>query len=183
MKWYERIITQIKKIFGKQQLKLPEGAQNKMQNNTQQEFQDRIKEENPNYELNTVEGAIEQWLSALLFRQNNNMNIDSYSALIDLGASDDTAKPGHNPENEKQLLQILRENKDILINEQKNSKNNVTVFYHIQKGESEKCTSRIYLNCRRKDVAFVVNEIVKRLNDVENYYFKFDSDEYMRNEK
>lgn len=187
MSWLKEII---KKLFG-EKLKFPknkvklleektsECKEEKTSNTKQQqsEFLGRIKEEiNPS--INTVEGAIEQYLYSLLNRKNTTGNVNSYGALTDISAIQDSKIPGKNLENEKILLNYINNNRDFSITEQKNRKGEV-VYYHIYKGQSKQWENRIYLNCERKNVAEMASQIINELQGTESYYFKFDSDYLM----
>ena len=128
---------------------------------------------------NMVETAIEQYLFSL--QKNKNNNITSYGVLTDLGAFEDTKEPGRNPENEKSLIQYIRGDKEITLQEQKN--NGQTAFFHILKGKPQESTRRIYLNCERKDVAYIAKELIKELQGTSSYYFKFNADESMKQKR
>ena len=134
-----------------------------------------------NYQINpnTPESAIEQYLMALLYRRKNNDNINSYGALTDLGGLQDQKNPGKNPENEKIVLNKIRRDRRYSIQEQKSGNGEVD-FYHILKGKHEKTVNRLYLNCKRENVAVLANELLKELENTDSYYFKFNSDTQMQ---
>ena len=121
MGWFKNITE---KIFGKKTKMLEDGTNNRNTviniNNSQlgrenflkqyhdDNYAQRIQDYNP--DINTPEGAIDQYLTAMLYRSMNNQNVNSYSTLITIGGLNDTNAPGNNLNNEKIVLENLKQN-------------------------------------------------------------------------
>ncbi len=140
--------------------------------------------ETPMYlpKLETLEYAVEQWLYKLIDIKNKNQSITAYNALTSLGTFDDIEISGNNPQNEMRLLDEIEYNPNLLLHTQR-SKNiydengdKLPMYYHVKKGNPYGCMWRIYLNCKRENVAVLADELMKELDKDEEYYIKFDSD-------
>lgn len=130
----------------------------------------------------SIEGAIEQYLNCLLYHRQQNKRISSYGALTSIGGIVDTMNPGRNLENENVVLNNLKSDSRYVVQEQK-STDGRPAFYHVIKGKNHRTNDikeRLYLNCRRENVALLANELLKELDGLDSVYFKFDSDEQMQ---
>lgn len=170
MGWIEKLKLIKDRIFGTKpkMLNAPEKNENtnitKVDLNmpkTNTDITKTIEKYKINYQIkpNTPESAIEQYLMALLYRRKNNDNINSYGALTDLGGLQDQKNPGKNPENEKIVLNKIRRDRRYSIKEQKSGNGEVD-FYHIFKGKHGKTVNRLYLNCKRENVAVLNGNIM-----------------------
>ena len=136
----------------------------------------------PIMSLDTPEGAIEQYLNCLLYNRKNNKQISSYGALTSIGGMEDTMHPGRNQENENIVINNIKADSRYSLYAQ-NSADGKPAFHHVIKGarrSEAEVKERLYLNCRRENVALLANELLKELNDMDSFYFKFDADAQMQ---
>ena len=88
---------------------------------------------------------------------------------------------GKNPKNEAILLNSIRHTKGFRLEEQPKAQSGKNpAFYHVMKGANKKAVNRLYLNCKRENVALLANELIKEMKDIDSYYFKFNSDNQMQ---
>ena len=130
----------------------------------------------------SIEGAIEQYLNCLLYHRQQNKRISSYGALTSIGGIVDTMSPGRNLENENVVLNNLKSDSRYVVQDQK-SADGKPAFHHVIKGKSHSTNAvkeRLYLNCRRENVALLANELLKELDGLDSFYFKFDADAQMQ---
>lgn len=126
---------------------------------------------------NTLDWAIDQYMAALIVQDNFEQRFNPYNALIKLGALK-TLTSGNNSENEKQFLENIKEGNygnNIELREQGSPK---TEFYHICNDDKWAIGKnyRIYLNCKKENVAMIASRLVEELKD-QKFYFKFNSNE------
>lgn len=130
--------------------------------------------------LNKIDGAIEQYLYSLISLKMENQNITSYRALTEACAFMDRYNPGRNKETENILLNNIKNNDKYRLLIQKQQNTGLAVYYHIAKGKAAKYVGRIYLNCKRENVALLVNSLINEFNDLDSFYLKFVSDNKMQ---
>lgn len=126
---------------------------------------------------NSLDYAIDQYINALLYQQENYGYINSYSALISLSALDGSDK-GKNEHYEEIFLQNIKNGiygNKVKSHIQRNS-NGVPAFYHISTNECKSANYRIYLNCKAKNVASLADAFARELKN-DSYYFKFNSNQ------
>lgn len=177
------IIEKIRGLFNRRKTKLLPEAQEEQKISGEDErnrsFAEKIhetyKDEQPIvYSLNTVEGAIQQFLNAYAYetqRQNNNV----YSILTSIGGKVEHGKSNQKEENA--FLSELKKDNQINIIDQNNA------FYHIQtKSWQQKrlgIDTRLYLNPKKENLIPLVNEIIKK-NGNSPLYLKFESENQMQ---
>lgn len=139
---------------------------------------------------NTLEFAIEQYMASLISQERAGKGISPYKALIQLGAIRNL-NSGNNRNNENKFLEDI--DKDLygqnaeVFDVQKNLVTGEPAFYHVSNCggfNPELIKYRIYLNCKKENVALLASEFAKELEDKE-YYFKFNADQvkYERSEQ
>lgn len=129
---------------------------------------------------NTLDWAIEQYMSSLILQQNLYNKVYPYSALIQLGGMKNLTT-GNNEQNQKELLDNIKKGKygnDVQIKEQRDKNDKNVEFYHICNNGmwSEGKDYRIYLNCKKENVAMLASKLAEELKN-QDYYFKFNSNE------
>ena len=175
MGWFEKLKEIKDRIFGTKTKMLNEKNENTNITKVDLNIPKTIEKYKINYQINpnTPESAIEQYLMALLYRRKNNDNINSQGALTDLGGLQDQKNPGKNPENEKIVLNKIRRDRRYSIQEQK-SRNGEVDFYHIFKGKHGKTVNRLYLNCKRENVAVLNGNIMYAKEPTSDEYIGID---------
>lgn len=164
------------KLFGNKIKALPPAKDNKIN------IPDTLEQYKVPYNVapGSIEYAIDQYLSALLYNRQHNEAINSYGALTSLGGLQDIKRPGNNFANESKVLNKIHNSPELYMQTQR-SKNGDPCFYHISKGNYGEIKNRLYLNCRRENVASIANELLTELKDTKSFYFKFDADAQMQN--
>lgn len=123
----------------------------------------------------TIEYALQQYISGLLFQHESGRTFNSYSVLTSLCGMD-TSNPGNNLQNEMDFINKLGNRRGINVINQP-SGNGGVCFRHIQHGRNASNTdTRLYINCKRENIAQLANKFYEELGDMP-YYFKFCSDE------
>lgn len=141
-----------------------------------------ISSSEPSEQLYFTEGsldyAIDQYIKSVLVNYEKNQVISSYNSLISLSALDNSYK-GNNQTNQEVFLENLNDKKysdKIALHVQKD-RNGKPCFFHVStKGFPGDPTTRLYLNCERKNVALLADALSSELGD-SDYYYKFGADE------
>ena len=137
--------------------------------------------ETPRYKLQegTLEYALDQYLKGIKFMTQTKGSYNFYNVLINLSAFSNQ-EPGNNLQNEKQLIQNLEKRqvqaKNFMLQRQPKDTSKETIFYHVGKNPDFKVKKRIYLNCKRKNIAVLAYNLMKNFEDLDSYYLKFSSD-------
>ena len=122
------------------------------------------------YPLNTVEGAIQQFLNAYAY-ETQRQNDDVYSILTSIGGKVEHGRS--NQQEESAFLSELKQKNQINIINQNNA------FFHLQtKSWIQKrlpINTRLYINPKRQNLIPMVREIIKK-NGEKPLYLKFESD-------
>lgn len=189
------------KLFNKKQA-LPEPKENminKAASNSRKQAFDEVLKVDVDIKPNTLEFAIDQYMAALIVQDNFEQRFSPYDALIKLGALK-TLTSGNNRNNQNEFLERLDEGmygkNAKAFHIQKNEDTDEPEFYHISNCGGFDLKSiyyRVYLNCKKENVALLASEFAKELEENE-YYFKFNADQvkneraeqfvfYIRNEK
>ena len=147
-------------------------------NNNKKTMLDKYKvEKTPKiYKKGTIEYAIEQYITNVLYSYEKNGYYNSYNSLIRLSGMSQQEE-GNNAENEEKFLEEVKNkkyNKTLEIAVQKNNKTQNPVFYHIRTSNSYTGKYRIYLNCKKKNTAELASKLAEQLRNQE-YYFKFNA--------
>lgn len=126
--------------------------------------------------VDTLDFAIEQYLSGLLFQHQQGEPYSSYKALTML-CSLNNEYGGKNAKRETALIKELADKRDVVIINQP-SELGGTCYRHIAHGEmTGKEEYRLYLSCKRADIAELASKFMEEFGD-KAYYFKFCSDEH-----
>lgn len=173
------IIEKIRGLFNRRKTKLLPEAQKEQNVSSEKErnksFAEKLhetyKDEQPIvYPLNTVEGAIQQFLNAYAY-ETQRQNDDVYSILTSIGGKVEHGKS--NQQEESAFLSELKQNNQINIINQNNA------FFHLQtKSWIQKrlpINTRLYINPKKQNLIPMVKEIIKKNGD-KPLYLKFESD-------
>ena len=128
------------------------------------------------YKKGTIEYAIEQYITNVLYSYEKNGYYNSYNSLIRLSGMSQQEE-GNNAENEEKFLQEVKNkkhNKTMEMTVQRNQKTQEPVFYHIVTNNSYTGKYRIYLNCQKKNTAELADKLATELGN-QGYYFKFNA--------
>lgn len=128
------------------------------------------------YKKGTIEYAIEQYITNVLYSYEKNGYYNSYNSLIRLSGMSQQEE-GNNAENEEKFLQEVKNkkhNKTMEMTVQRNKKTQEPVFYHIVTNNSYTGKYRIYLNCQKKNTAELADKLATELGN-QGYYFKFNA--------
>lgn len=150
-------------------------------NQFKRELAQKAQAKNPGwYNFNTVEGAIQQYISSYIQGAKKGF-IDSrphYQALIEIAG--EQQKGQSNIKQQEAMINQLTKKKYI-IQEQKNG-NGETTFFHIRNNEylKNKMTEdiRLYLNPKRANAVLLANEIIKKMGN-NPIYLKLQADQQM----
>ena len=143
----------------------------------------------PVIEKGTIEEAINQYLLGVVYKGKNQGVYDSYLALMNLSAIPNDGI-GNNLQNEEKLVQYLekREKSDKnskfnLKKQYSNSNKEDIAFYCVKKNLSKMNwnSKRIYLNCKKANVAELATCLISNFEDLDSYYFKFASNDINKN--
>lgn len=141
----------------------------------------KLKQDEVNIEPDTLDYALDQFLSSYYYNTLKTGRIDAYNALIYLGAKD-IQVDDINKEVEENLLSELRATNAFRIDEQKGKNDNNTYFYHVfspnYKYDSNLDIIKVYINCNRSNVASLAGELLTKMQD-DNLYLKFSSDKQL----
>ena len=172
MGFFDFILSKIKP-----QKKLPEGkflSSNQDKRRNGRNFNDEIKL-GISPKIKTLDFAIEQYVAGLLYHYQKGEHYSSYKVLTNL-CSMDSSKAGKNKKNEEQLLRrIGTDEKCVYLNQP--SASGGICYRHVIHGEPGKNDYRLYLSCKRENIASLANALMDEFGDI-NYYFKFCSDEH-----
>ncbi len=171
MGFFDFILSKIKP-----QKKLPEGKflSSNQDKRGGRNFNDEIKL-GISPKIKTLDFAIEQYVAGLLYQYQKGDYYSSYKVLTNL-CSMDSSKAGKNKKNEEQLLRrIGTDEKCVYLNQP--SASGGICYRHVIHGEPGKNDYRLYLSCKRENIACLANALMDELGDT-NYYFKFCSDEH-----
>lgn len=125
--------------------------------------------------IKTLDFAIEQYINGLLYHHQKGEFYSSYKVLTNL-CSMDSSKPGKNKKKEELLLKRINDDeKCCYINQP--SANGGVCYRHVVHGEPVKEDYRLYLSCKRENIASLANALMDEFGDT-NYYFKFCTDEH-----
>lgn len=172
-----KIIDKIKEFFNKLIGKEPQKLLNKPK---YRRFEDRNKaskqfRENIKYEKIVPQGldfALDQYISYLIYQKQNNENINSYGALVSLGAMK-TEVDAISIMEEQAVLNRLKNRTDIKLDETYAANGSVS-FYHVAKNRKDPINYRLYLNCKNKNLPNLVNGLINEMEEIDSYYFKFN---------
>lgn len=174
----------INRILKRDQKRLPEAkykTENRVKSGLPKSYDDARKFNNSvkvDYipKPDTLEFAIEQYLASLSYQTQNGEFYSPYNALVAL-CSIDNSVAGNNARNETELLKRIEKDKKSFVFSQSNL--NGDVFYrHISHGSHKsKDEYRLYINCKRENIAALARKFIDELGDSE-YYFKFCADEH-----
>lgn len=162
---------------------LPEGKDSKLQDTskigiaqeqvTKEGFDNQIKVDFLP-KAQTLDLALQQYVLGLLYQFENGEPLNSYRALTGLSALDNT-NPGINAQKESMVVNAVKMNNKLDLIEQKDSAGKV-VFNHIMSKKPRKeCNTRLYINCKRENVAELADKFIEEFGD-KPFYFKFCSD-------
>lgn len=144
-------------------------------------------------QVGTLDYALEQYLMTVLNQLQTGQKFDSRDALMSIGANSEE-KAGQNKQNEERLEKKFKNRTDINFDGQfedfnrekvANGKEELKkVFIHVNKNEHEtrRVTRKLYLNCKRENIALLSESLIKNMDDMESFYFKFSTD-YEANKK
>ena len=125
----------------------------------------------------TLDYAILEYLSEIEGEIKKG-HFDSYNILTSLEGMLDNEQ-GENLQIEKTLVESLPKTGDIVVESQKDNDGNVGYFHvikNIMDRMNSKIRERIYLNCRRQNIAKIAAKLTEEFDDLDDYYFKFSSD-------
>lgn len=144
-------------------------------------------------QVGTLDYALEQYLMTVLNQLQTGQKFDSRDALMSIGANS-KENAGQNKENEERLEKKFKNRIDINFDGQfedfdpekiENGEEQLKkVFIHVNKNEHEtrRLTKKLYLNCKRENIALLSENLIKNMDDMESFYFKFSTD-YEANKK
>lgn len=139
--------------------------------------------------IGTLDHALEQYLLGIVGMVQKQGFYDSYKVLINLGIIPNQEN-GNNLQNEKNLIKILENRqmqakqrnqpRDFCMQRQPEDPSKETVFFHVQKNYNFYPEKRIYLNCKKENIAGLAYTLMNHFEDLDSYYLKFSSDKHAR---
>ena len=175
-----------KKIFGRfnKNKGLPKGSKEPItvENMVVSDIKQTIESEEFNKQLQvdfspkpqTLDFALSQYVLGLLHQYNSGEYVNSYRVLTGLSALNNSS-PGNNKKNEEILIENIKRNQGLTLIEQKDSKGNIGFNHVMSKAPRKEHDTRVYINCKRENVAELANKFIQEFGD-KPFYFKFCSD-------
>ncbi len=141
----------------------------------------------PTYEpqKGTLDYALDQYLKAAVVMAQEKGIYDSYRILTSLG-SISIQDHGNNLQNENNLIQNLENRqmqakqrnqpREFKLQRQLGDPSKGTDFFHVKKNVDFYPEKRIYLNCKKENIAVLAYNLMNNFEDLDSYYLKFSSD-------
>lgn len=146
---------------------------NSQEQATKQEFDNQIKVDflpKPQ----TLDLALQQYVLGLLYQFEHGEHLSSYRVLTGLSALDNT-NPGLNAQKEAMVINNVKMSNKLDLIEQKDSTGKVAFNHIMSKKPREEHDTRLYINCKRENVAELADKFINEFGD-KPFYFKFCSD-------
>lgn len=122
----------------------------------------------------TLDYALEQYILGILYQINQRGMFRSYRVLTEL-SSLDNSNPGNNARNEEILVNNILRSDKLNLRQQGNGKGMIA-FNHVEsKAPIKPYDTRIYINCKRENIAELADKFIKEFGD-NPFYFKFCTD-------
>lgn len=197
---FSKIVNKIKGLYGKDKsdeqkneefdYNIQKVNKNKLYRESMRKEPKELINKNSNSELlykkGTIEYALDQFNKSLVYQNQKNGKVNPYKALIQLSGMAIELGEKNRLNEENLISKLKKQGSQFNVINQDDKEGNV-YFYHIKTkkhlsdGLNEKADKmRIYINCKRKNVAKLASKLVEKFED-DSIYFKFSSDYQLSN--